>query len=59
MTNLQIYTPAGWGVWYGRVTPHEVKSIVTQTIEGGKILPRLLRGGVNISKPGCQSLNEW
>ncbi|KAL1761387.1 Sucraseferredoxin-like protein [Schizophyllum commune] len=57
--NCIIYTPAGWGVWYGRVTPHEVEAIVTQTIEGGKILPKLLRGGVNISKPGCQSLNEW
>ncbi|KIY64421.1 hypothetical protein CYLTODRAFT_380915 [Cylindrobasidium torrendii FP15055 ss-10] len=57
--NVIIYTPQGAGVWYGRVTTHEVNAIVEQTIEGGKILPNLLRGGINISRPGCSSLNDW
>ncbi|KIY72992.1 hypothetical protein CYLTODRAFT_417503 [Cylindrobasidium torrendii FP15055 ss-10] len=57
--NVIIYTPQGAGVWYGRVTTHEVDAIVEQTIVGGQILPSLLRGGVNISRPGCSSLNDW
>ncbi|KAJ6627957.1 Sucrase/ferredoxin-like-domain-containing protein [Mycena sp. CBHHK59/15] len=57
--NTIIYTPGGSSVWYGRVTPHEVDSIVENTIEGGLILPPLLRGGLNLSKPGCSSLHDW
>ncbi|KAJ7269721.1 Sucrase/ferredoxin-like-domain-containing protein [Mycena rebaudengoi] len=57
--NAIIYTPNGSSVWYGRVTPHEVDSIVVNTIEGGLILPPLLRGGLNLSKPGCNSLHDW
>ncbi|KAJ7689438.1 Sucrase/ferredoxin-like-domain-containing protein [Mycena rosella] len=57
--NCIIYTPSGSSVWYGRVSPHEVDSIVENTIEGGLVLPPLLRGGVNLSKPGCKSLHEW
>lgn len=55
----QIYTPQGAGVWYGRVTPHDVESIVINTIIGGLVLPPLLRGGVNLSRPGCKTLNDW
>ncbi|KAF5393817.1 hypothetical protein D9757_000225 [Collybiopsis confluens] len=54
-----IYTPQGAGVWYGRVSTHEVESIVSQTLEEGLILPPLLRGGMNISRPGCKSLHDW
>ncbi|KAL1667587.1 Sucrase/ferredoxin-like-domain-containing protein [Schizophyllum commune] len=57
--NAIICLPAGQSVWYGRVTPHEVDAIVTQTIEAGKILAPLLRGGNNIARPGCKSLHEW
>ncbi|KIK65500.1 hypothetical protein GYMLUDRAFT_38975 [Collybiopsis luxurians FD-317 M1] len=57
--NCIIYTPQGAGVWYGRVSTHEVESIVSQTLEEGLILPPLLRGGVNISRPGCKSLHDW
>ncbi|THV05512.1 hypothetical protein K435DRAFT_961259 [Dendrothele bispora CBS 962.96] len=57
--NCIIYTPQGSGVWYGRVSTHEVESIVTNTLEQGLILPSLLRGGVNISRPGCKSLLDW
>lgn len=57
--NCIIYTPQGAGVWYGRVTPHDVESIVENTIIGGLVLPPLLRGGLNISRPGCKSLNDW
>ncbi|KAF9534392.1 Sucrase/ferredoxin-like-domain-containing protein [Crepidotus variabilis] len=57
--NAIIYTPAGSGIWYGRVTPHDVDSIVTNTIVDGLILPPLLRGGVNLSRPNCKTLNDW
>ncbi|KAK0490735.1 Sucrase/ferredoxin-like-domain-containing protein [Armillaria novae-zelandiae] len=57
--NCIIYTPQGAGVWYGRVSTHEVDSIVTNTIEDGLVLPKLLRGGVNISRPGCSRLHDW
>ncbi|KII95793.1 hypothetical protein PLICRDRAFT_34741 [Plicaturopsis crispa FD-325 SS-3] len=46
--NCTIYTPRGAGVWYGRVTPHEVPAIVRETVLGGRVLPALLRGGVNL-----------
>ncbi|KXN87889.1 Altered inheritance of mitochondria protein 32 [Leucoagaricus sp. SymC.cos] len=57
--NCIIYTPQGAGVWYGRVTPHDVESIVENTIIDGLVLPPLLRGGLNLSRPGCKSLNDW
>ncbi|KAK7060322.1 hypothetical protein VNI00_001087 [Paramarasmius palmivorus] len=57
--NCIIYTPQGSGIWYGRVTTHEVDAIVSQTIEKGLILPPLLRGGINIARPGCKSLHDW
>ncbi|KAI9512256.1 Sucrase/ferredoxin-like-domain-containing protein [Russula earlei] len=57
--NVIIYMPQGAGVWYGRVTTHEVASIVHTTILGGQILPPLLRGGVNLSRPDCKRLNDW
>ncbi|KAK7470890.1 hypothetical protein VKT23_002306 [Stygiomarasmius scandens] len=57
--NCIIYTPQGAGIWYGRVSTHEVESIVTNTLEQGLVLPSLLRGGVNISRPGCKSLHDW
>lgn len=58
-TSFQIYTPQGSCVWYGRVSPHEVDSIVINTIIHGLVLPPLLRGGLNISKPKCKTLNDW
>lgn len=57
--NCIIYIPQGAGVWYGRISPHEVEAIVSKTVEDGLILPQLLRGGVNISRPGCRSLHDW
>ncbi|KAJ7778146.1 Sucrase/ferredoxin-like-domain-containing protein [Mycena metata] len=57
--NCIIHIPNGTSVWYGRLTPHEVEAVVTNTIEGGLILPPLLRGGVNLSKPGCKTLHDW
>jgi len=57
--NCIIYTPQGSGVWYGRVTTHEVESIVRNTIIGGELLPPLLRGGINLSRPGCKNLHDW
>jgi len=57
--NVIIYMPQGAGVWYGRVSTHEVASIVHTTILGGRILPPLLRGGVNLARPDCKRLNDW
>lgn len=57
--NCIIYTPQGSCVWYGRVTTHEVESIVINTIEGGLVLPPLLRGGIDLSRPGCPTLHDW
>ncbi|EIW62061.1 uncharacterized protein TRAVEDRAFT_115405 [Trametes versicolor FP-101664 SS1] len=57
--NVIINTPRGVSVWYGRVTPHEVDAIVKETVIGGKILPPLLRGGMNLSHPGHKTLNDW
>lgn len=57
--NCIIYNPQGSGVWYGRVTTHEVESIVQNTILGGEVLPPLLRGGLNLSRPGCKTLHDW
>ncbi|KAG6911634.1 hypothetical protein DXG01_007884 [Tephrocybe rancida] len=57
--NCVIYTPQGSSVWYGRVSPHEVEPIVVNTIIHGLVLAPLLRGGLNISRPGCKSLNDW
>ncbi|KII95795.1 hypothetical protein PLICRDRAFT_64201, partial [Plicaturopsis crispa FD-325 SS-3] len=43
-----IYTPRGAGIWYGRVSPHEVPAVVRETVLGGRVLPKLLRGGVDL-----------
>lgn len=47
--NVIIYTAAGAGVWYGRVTSHNVEPIIQETVISGKVLPELLRGGINLS----------
>ncbi|KAJ7774311.1 Sucrase/ferredoxin-like-domain-containing protein [Mycena maculata] len=57
--NCIIYTPQGSSVWYGRVTTHEIESIVVNTIEGGLVLPPLLRGGMDLCRPGCPTLHDW
>jgi hypothetical protein len=41
------------------VSTHEVETVVESTIVGGKVLPPLLRGGVNLARPGCNSLHDW
>ncbi|KAG2370036.1 Sucrase/ferredoxin-like-domain-containing protein [Suillus spraguei] len=57
--NCIIYTPRGAGVWYGRVTPHEVESIVKHTIIDGQVLPTILRGGIDLSCRGKKTLYDW
>ncbi|EIN10287.1 hypothetical protein PUNSTDRAFT_84220 [Punctularia strigosozonata HHB-11173 SS5] len=57
--NTIIYTPRGASVWYGRVTPHEVESIVEETILSGRVLAPLLRAAVNVARPGCKSIHDW
>ncbi|KAF9221906.1 hypothetical protein BS17DRAFT_841748 [Gyrodon lividus] len=57
--NVIIYTPRGASVWYGRVTPHDVHSIVKNTVIAGQVLPPILRGGLNLGRPGCKTLYDW
>ncbi|EJU06196.1 hypothetical protein DACRYDRAFT_19467 [Dacryopinax primogenitus] len=58
--NVILAFPTRAMVWYGRVTPHEVASIVKNTITDGKVLPKLMRGGMNLSrKCGKRTLLEW
>ncbi|KAF8845716.1 hypothetical protein BDN67DRAFT_940581 [Paxillus ammoniavirescens] len=57
--NVIICTPRGASVWYGRVTPHDVQSIVKNTIIAGQVLPPILRGGLNLVRPGCETLYDW
>ncbi|KAG2058905.1 hypothetical protein BDR06DRAFT_950154 [Suillus hirtellus] len=57
--NCIIYTPRGAGVWYGRVTPHEVESIVKHTIIDGQVLPTIFRGGVDLACRGKKTLYDW
>jgi (2Fe-2S) ferredoxin len=61
--NVIIYTPqgqnSGTGIWYGRVSSHEVPAVVKHTIMEGKVLPEILRGGINMSREQGQSLLDW
>ncbi|RDL35412.1 Sucraseferredoxin-like protein [Venustampulla echinocandica] len=36
----------GCGIWYGRVEPKHVDGIVKETIQGGKVIEDLFRGGI-------------
>ncbi|KAG8883443.1 hypothetical protein FRB97_006571 [Tulasnella sp. 331] len=56
--NIIIYFPNGTGVWYGRVSSHEIAA-VTKTITEGRIFPALLRGGVNLKRPEGKTLIDW
>ena len=57
--NVIIYIPPRWrlsngeksplagkGIWYGRVEPKHVEGIYKETINGGKVIEELFRGGV-------------
>ncbi|KAG2158891.1 Sucraseferredoxin-like protein [Suillus bovinus] len=57
--NCIIYTPRGAGVWYGRVTPHEVESIVKHTVIDGQVLPTIFRGGLDLVCRGKKTLYDW
>lgn len=45
--NMVIYRPV-WrqGVWYGRITPEDVESVINDTVYQGKILGSHWRGGL-------------
>jgi len=55
--NVIVYIPpilgneghplAGQGVWYGRVEPKHVEGIVSETVEGGRVIKELFRGGID------------
>ncbi|KAG8218417.1 Sucrase/ferredoxin-like-domain-containing protein [Butyriboletus roseoflavus] len=57
--NVILHSPRGTSVWYGRITPHDVESIVKNTIINGQVLPTILRGGMNLARPGCETLHDW
>ena len=52
--NVIIYLPPsmkdnalkGSGIWYGRVGPEQVEGVVKETVEKGRVVGELLRGGV-------------
>lgn len=47
----QICFPSGATLYYGRVSPHEIPSVVRETLLKGKILAGLLRSGGNVYRP--------
>lgn len=57
--NIVIYLPNGSTVWYGRVNPRDIKSIVEETIIGGKIIPELLRGALGVEGKSSGSILSW
>lgn len=84
--NVIVYSPTGTAVWYGRVSPKEVRiflllnellrvdhrvisahhalrcqvtAVVDETIVAGRVIPELLRAGVNISNSRRRSLYDW
>ncbi|KAH7103368.1 Sucraseferredoxin-like protein [Auriculariales sp. MPI-PUGE-AT-0066] len=57
--NVQIMFPQGTCVWYARVSPHEVHAIVQHTILSGRILPQLLRAGMNVVRKEGKTLADW
>ncbi|KAH7105622.1 Sucraseferredoxin-like protein, partial [Auriculariales sp. MPI-PUGE-AT-0066] len=56
---MQIYLPQGTGIFYGRVSTHEIPAIVQSTIIQGKVLPELCRGVMNGSREHSQTLLNW
>lgn len=54
--NVIIYVPpsfshhplAGKGIWYGRVEPKHVEGILKTTVDKGKVIQELFRGGLDI-----------
>lgn len=39
---------AGMGIWYGRVEPRHVQTILEETVEKGNIIGELWRGGLDV-----------
>ncbi|KAL8836439.1 MAG: hypothetical protein Q9170_002927 [Blastenia crenularia] len=54
----QLSPLAGMGIWYGRVEPGHVKSIVEETVEKGNILGGLWRGGLDVDVRG-RGAGDW
>ena len=44
------------GIWYGRVEPRHVKSILEETVKEGNIIGELWRGGLDVGAAGD---GEW
>ena len=38
----------GCGIWYGRVEPRHVEGIVEETIQKGRVIESLFRGGIRV-----------
>ncbi|KAK0383483.1 hypothetical protein NLU13_9394 [Sarocladium strictum] len=43
----KLHPLAGHGIWYGRVEPKHVEGIVSETINGGRIIADMFRGGID------------
>ncbi|GJN91962.1 hypothetical protein Rhopal_004990-T1 [Rhodotorula paludigena] len=59
--NVILYFPNGSSVWFGRVTPADVGTIVDRTIMQGKVIPELLRGGLGLEGKdgGPRGVLDW
>lgn len=50
LSNGEAHPLAGMGIWYGRVEPKHVEGLIKATLQEGKVVEDLLRGGVQKDK---------
>lgn len=41
---------AGHGIWYGRVEPRHVEGVIRETVDGGRIIKDMFRGGIDANR---------
>lgn len=41
------------------MTTHNVESVIEETVIGGKVIPELLRGGIDLGNRVSGSVMEW
>lgn len=50
LSSGEAHALAGMGIWYGRVEPKHVEGLIKATLQEGKVVEELLRGGVQKEK---------
>ncbi|KAL8935870.1 MAG: hypothetical protein Q9211_004475 [Gyalolechia sp. 1 TL-2023] len=48
---------AGMGIWYGRVEPRHVQSVLEETVEKGNVIGELWRGGLDVG--ATRDVEDW